>query len=329
MSAGGTVVVDLGGSNLRVALVRGGRVSSVTRRASGELGGFDAVVAAIATEAGRLAGEHGTDGPVVVASAGSFDRATGTILSGANLGWRNVPFRSALSAQLGGRPVLMENDLSCAALGEWRHGAGSGSVLLAMVGIGTGVGLGVVAGGAIRSGSHGLAGEIGHLPIGEPSRRPCGCGRTGCLETEASGRALAARGRELLASGAAPALGDAAGDDPAAVTGAIVLEAAAGGDAACQELVDAAVRRLAMALRVVCFVADPDVVVVGGGVGRNEWFYDRLEHAARGELDGWPVSLRRSTLGDDAALLGGAVLAGTPQRSGGTDDLGLPSTSET
>ena len=88
----------------------------------------------------------------------------------------------------------MDNDANVAALGEWRFGAGQGGASLLYVTISTGIGGGWVLGGRIWGGADGMAGEIGHMLV-RPGGAACVCGRRGCLEAEACGRAIAAKAR--------------------------------------------------------------------------------------------------------------------------------------
>ena len=119
---------------------------------------------------------------------GLVDVERGAVKHAVNLGvdgeW--VPLRAELEARLG-VPVAVENDVNVATLGAV---ALSGIRDLVYLSIGTGLAAGLVLDGTLRRGATGAAGEIGHVPI-DPLGAVCQCGQRGCLETVASGRALA------------------------------------------------------------------------------------------------------------------------------------------
>jgi predicted NBD/HSP70 family sugar kinase len=152
-----------------------------------------------------------------------------------------------LLAELIGVPVLVENDVNAATLGAV---ALSGADDLVYLSIGTGLAAGLVLDGRLRRGDHGAAGEVGHVPV-DPSGQPCSCGQRGCLETVASGTALAA---------AWPS-----GDQPAAQA---LFAAAASGDPAAIAIRDRFADGVAEAIRVLSLSVDPRTIVLGGGVAQ-------------------------------------------------------------
>jgi glucokinase len=147
-----------------------------------------------------------------------------------------------------GGPVTVGNDVNLAALGAAELLGRSGSV--AYLSIGTGLAVGYVIDGKVYAGSRGVAGEIGHLPI-DPSGVVCECGQTGCLETVASGAAIA---RRWARPDGTP--GDARS----------LLAAAAAGDIGAQMVRDDVCRWLGWAVALVVQTMDPDLIVLGGGV---------------------------------------------------------------
>ncbi len=91
---------------------------------------------------------------------------------------------------------MLENDANAAALGEMWLGAGRDVKELILLTLGTGIGGGIVVGGEVLAGAHGMAGEIGHMTV-IPDGNPCGCGNCGCLEKHASATAIAGMGRMM------------------------------------------------------------------------------------------------------------------------------------
>ncbi len=145
--------------------------------------------AARVVEALRKATDEELTGAVGIGVPGLVDVEQGAVKHAVNLDvdgdW--FPLRTLLADRLG-VPVVVENDVNAAALGAV---ALSGKEDLVYLSIGTGLAAGLVLGGRLRRGNHGAAGEIGHLPV-DPAGAPCQCGQRGCLETVASGSALAA-----------------------------------------------------------------------------------------------------------------------------------------
>ena len=209
-----------------------------------------------------LAGSGGRLVAVGVGAPGPLDPATGLVVHSPNLGWRDVPLGRLLSERLDA-PVALEDDANAAALGEWQFGAGAGADPFAFITVSSGVGSGIVVGGALLRGAHGLAGEVGHLTVDAEGPR-CGCGRRGCVEAYVGGAALARRARqswrsELLADGS-PAPRDADG----------VLRAARHGDPVALGLAGEAAEALGRALAAVAASIDPQRIAVGGALALGQ-----------------------------------------------------------
>ena len=158
---------------------------------------------------------------------GRVDPETGVISLAVNLGWHRLPIRERLEAILG-VPVAIENDVRAAAAGILDRGTLGDVRDFIYLSVGTGISAGVVIDGAVHRGTRGLAGEIGHIVV-DADGPVCPCGLRGCLETIASG----------------PAIARAAGDDR---TAADVYAAAAAGDATATAVVDRAGAALARAI---------------------------------------------------------------------------------
>ena len=182
----------------------------------------EAALDAIAAALVRLSGGRQL-GAVGVGAPGPLDPASGVIAHSPNLGWREIPFGPTLAARLG-VPVILDDDARSGALGEAILGAGSGADPVAYLTLSTGIGSGIVVGGELLRGAHGIAGEIGHLVI-DPAGPPCGCGRRGCVESFAGGASLARRARVAWPDGRL------ADGRPAPLDAAGVLRLARAGDA--------------------------------------------------------------------------------------------------
>ena len=140
-----------------------------------------------------------------------------------------------------------------------RYGATHGSSDFICVNIGTGIGTGLVIGGQLYRGARGLAGELGHIPMMVQGER-CRCGGQGCLETLASGIAIAARARLMLEQGVSSLLHDLTNHDPSHVTAKIVTAAAVQGDDLSINLLHDAGRRIGTALAIAVNLFSPEKV---------------------------------------------------------------------
>lgn len=131
---------------------------------------------------------------VGVALSGDVDRESGVVRDSPLLSWRGVRFAAMLEALIG-IPVVLENDVRALTTTEVLFGSGRDADSFAVITIGTGVGCGLFLNGRIVHGAHGVAGEIGHLPLA-PADALCSCGRYGCVEAVASTQAILARIRD-------------------------------------------------------------------------------------------------------------------------------------
>lgn len=246
------VGVDIGGSKvLAVAIDAAGDVRATSRLPSN--GGGAGVVESAADAVGRL-GQHlgvpvSAFSVVGVGVPGLVRPDSGEVTHAVNLGVGAGTL--SLGARLGeqlGVPVVVENDVNAAALGAAQV-LGLGDTDLAFLSIGTGLAAGLVTEGRLRRGARGAAGEIGHIPV-DPAGPLCPCGQRGCLETMASGSAIAAAWP--VADGLPPAT--------------TLFAAAAAGDVRAVQVRDTFADAVAAAVRLLVLTCDVETVVLGGGV---------------------------------------------------------------
>lgn len=296
-----TIAVDCGGSTLRVARAVGTSLESV-RSAPGpaRLEDLPDAIVAMADAAGATA--------VGVAVAGLVDAPHGV------LHW--MPHRPGGPVDLTrvgtalGIPVVIDNDANMAAYAEALAGAGAGYRMVLMVAVGTGIGGGLVIDGRVERG-RGHLGEIGHLQIA-PGAPPCPCGLTACWESAASGRAL-----DRAADGVVRA--DPRGVLAAATTGRRasgrdLVAAAVAGDPGSAHALSLVAEALGEGLANLTAVFDPDVVVVGGGVGMiGEPLLAParrvMEERRSGGRHRQPTPVVAARFGGDCALVGAALAA--------------------
>ena len=264
-----------------------------------------------------------------LAMAGPIDPETGIMDRPPNLMLLDGVSLKALWEPLFGLPVWVGNDADLAALGEYYFGAGrpnsespdaAGGDAVALpktlvyLTISTGVGGGVVYRGQVFLGASGMAAEVGHMAIeSSPDGPLCQCGSRGCLESLASGTAIARMARERLAEsgGAASVL---ATERPEDVTSGQVVQAAAQGDPLALGIIDRVVAVLGVGLTNVLHLYNPDVLVLGGGVSEGIQELDlmprihslMLERAMSGRHREFRFEL--SKLQGSGGMLGAAML---------------------
>lgn len=318
--------IDLGGTNLTVALVDGAHVlarrSDATPTGRGGAAIVDALRAATDAVLAEAAISRQEIAGAGVAVAGLVDAARSRVTVAPNIGLRDVPLAADLARALG-MPVALDNDSNAAAWGEFRHGAGQGLDECLVVTVGTGIGAGIVLEGRLRRGGTGAAGEIGHLCV-DRGGLACKCGKLGCLEQYASGSALV---RNVLRTLHADHGDHTAGlrrrvdASPAGLTGSMVTAAARSGDEFARAQIAEVGRWLGLGLAEAVTLLDVSVVIVGGGVGSAGDLLlgpaaDAL-HQALVERSPMPeVVVRPAALGNDAGVVGAAdlVLQVSPAR---------------
>ena len=298
-SAAYVVGIDVGRRWARAAIanIAGTVVARVDERA--KVGSARTLVGQLGALSRRLASEAGVDWTAVtqtvLGSPGVFDPARDYVAMAPNLpGWSRHGIVEAVRAQLG-TMVTFENDVNLAAIGEREHGHGRNVDSFVFLSIGTGVGMALVIEGHLYRGAHGAAGEVAYLPIGvgdphDPANR-----RRGAFEEAASAAAVVRIAREL--------------GMPASTTPERLFAAARRGDAAARKAVDVEARRLAMAIATVTPMLDPELVVLGGGIGRNgDLLLEPIEQELR-RLVPFRPRVVISALGPDAVLQGAVATA--------------------
>ena len=293
--------IDLGGSKIALGLVDS-RDSIVARRRidTNSDAGLESVIERIAVEVDALramlpAGQ-GVDA-VGIGAPGPVDHIRGDLLTLVNLpGISNTPFRRALQERLS-LPVALDHDAKVAALGEFHFGAGRERESMIYVVIGTGVGAAIIYQGRLIYGESNSAGESGHMTV-DPNGPRCHCGSRGCLETYASGPALA---RHYAAA------------TSETISGAEVAARAQAQDEAARDALATAGRALGIAIASMAMTLNIEQFVIGGGVAQAG---DLLLAPARESLTRYSfkavsaqVKVVASALGEDGPILGAAWLA--------------------
>jgi predicted NBD/HSP70 family sugar kinase len=299
--AGWVIAIDVGRSWIRLAVANLAGEVVARRSEKSQAGSSRTLVAQIIKLARALAGDAGVGYDrvtfTVIGSPGFVDRRSGTIRLAPNLaGWGDPGVLKTLRERLGSN-FTIENDVKLATLGEQAHGQGKGIPNFAFVSIGTGIGMGIVIEGRLYHGWRGAAGEIGFLPLGQTDgASTSGVHRRGWLESVAAADGVVANARPL-------GMGSR-------VTAKQVFEAARRGERAALEVVRIEAEHLARAVAALTSVIDPELVVLGGGIGGNGDLLIKPIEKRLGELLHLPPpKIVVSSLGDDAVVLGALATA--------------------
>ena len=208
-------------------------------------------------------------------------------------------------------PVFVENDARVMALGESYFGLAQGKENVLCLKIGAGIGMGMILNGKLYRGKSGFAGEFGHLEV-EPEGKLCICGKRGCLETVASGRAIASRAQKDMSNGMVSILGKLSGERPDHIDAEMVVEAAHLEDQYAIGLLSEMGEQLGKGIAVLINIFNPEMIIIGGKIGAAEnYIIDPLQLS----LNKYAISrIKRdcqivtSELRGKAALLGAFAL---------------------
>ena len=277
--------IDVGGTKCLGVLFDGGKVVNSVRRPTPHADDLVSTLAEIARELGDYK-TLGVGVPGLITPQGVVRESPNLV------GAIELDLRTQLEAELG-HEIDVESDATCAAHAEWQFGAGRGATDMWMVTLGTGIGGGCVSGSKLQRGSHGFAGEIGHMVV-ESQGLPCPCGQRGCWERYASG------------SGLATIAGGERGEE--------VIARAVAGDKEALGYLDTFGRWVAVGLVNLTNITDPDVIVIGGGLAEaadsvmpfvKKWFKELLYAPDNREHP----ELRVAQLGERAGAIGAALLS--------------------
>ena len=281
--------VDVGGTKVAAAAVEGGQPRHAVEHPT-VLHSSEALLDGIESAVREVTAAAGEPEAIGIGVPSQVEFATGTVLASVNIPLAGVPLGGELGRRFG-VPVYVDNDASCAALAE---ADAIGATELVMLTLGTGLGGGIVTGGRIFRGAHGLGGELGHVVV-EADGPECpggGCPNHGCLEALCSGTALErAAGRK----------------------GREVVEAARAGDAEAQAHLDRLGRYLGIGISNMVNVFQPEVVAIGGGLSAAaDLFLETAvaEAGSRALPTLWErASVQVAQAGSAAGVIGAGLLA--------------------
>jgi glucokinase len=311
------VGVDLGGTKILAGVVSAeNRILGRGKRNTPAKEGGPAILQAMTECVAEAIECAGVPREEVVAggigSPGPLDVKAGVILFSANLNVKDYPIGPELAAYLN-RPVMVQNDVRVGGYGEFRLGAGRGYRDIIAAFVGTGIGGCIIMGGEIVTGSTGNAGELGHMIVRAGGPR-CGCGARGCMEALASRSAIQRRINKAVRKGVPTVLGDKMTRKGGRLKSGDLAEAVASRDPVAVKASQRAAHFLGLGLGGLINVLGPEIVIIGGGVANalGDPWVDLVRTAARKQVITDPdghVRIVRATLGDDAGILGAALLA--------------------
>jgi predicted NBD/HSP70 family sugar kinase len=298
-TAAHVVGVDVGRSWVRVAIADLGGSVVGRRDERNRARGASALVARVHSLAHEVVAESGVAwGDVVhtvVGSPGVLDPVTGRLRYAPNLpGWGRPGLVDELRGAL--TPSLaIDNDTNLAALGERAYGHGRDVANFVYLSIGTGVGMGIVVGGELYRGARGAAGEVGFLPLAGGGLGAAGPGRAGAVEEAVAAGGIVRTGREMGLKGA--------------LTAERIFNAAKAGDPTALATVQREAERLAVVVAAVAAIVDPELIVLGGGIGANaDVLLGQLEEAVA-SLTPLRPPVVLSALGAEAIVRGAIATA--------------------
>ena len=309
------VGIDLGGTGIKAGIVdEQGNIIHKDSCPTGAERGYGAVIQDMANLAISVVEKSGHRmneiKAIGIGLPGVMDPRSGRMPFCTNLGWHDVPLIQEM-AKYTDRPVYVDNDATVAGLAESVAGVSAGCANSLFITLGTGVGGGVIIGGKVFSGSHGVASEIGHMVVVADGEM-CTCGMRGCWERYASATALIREGRKLCAENPDTALAKAVDGDLKAITAKHVIDLATQGDPDCAALFDRYVYFLCLGLRNMVSLYDPEVIALGGGVSHAGEF---LLNAVRAKLPSMVfykdmpfARVELAKLTNDAGIIGAAML---------------------
>ena len=297
--AGWVVGIDVGRKWVRAAIADIAGTILARRDERAKVSSARTLIGQIGGIARRLAGEGGVQWKqvthAVLGSPGVFDPAHGYVAMAPNLpGWGRHGLVEAVREELGTN-VHFENDVNLAALAERAHGHGRNVSNFVFLSVGTGIGMALVIDGQLYRGAHGAAGEVAYMPLGmgdphDPANR-----RRGAFEEAAAAAGVVRIARKLgMRMPLSPEK---------------IFMAARRGHLVASRVVQTEAARLALAIATVTPVLDPELVILGGGIGRNgDLLLEPIESELRQLLPFRPRVVV-SALGEDAVLRGAVATA--------------------
>lgn len=297
------VGVDVGGTNIKSALVKNGkvlqRVKLPTNGQQGPMSVINQIKKAIRTFSKPIAG-------IGIGIAGIIDSKKGIVQYSPNLvGWTNIKLAQMIKKEFK-VPVKILNDVNAICLGEWKFGAAKGHSNIFLFTLGTGVGGAAVCEGQLLFGANGFAGEFGHLTIKYDGKK-CTCAISGHLEGYVGARFIVARARRMIRQ------------QPSVltkykkITPHIIAREAKKGDAVSKKVFEQIGFYIGIGVSNIISLFDPDIIVISGGISKaGRILFEPIRKTVAQRVMGAQYrkyKIVAGKLGDDAGVLGAVYYA--------------------
>lgn len=313
--------IDLGGTNIAAAVVDGAyRIVEKDSVKTGKDRPYQEIIRDMAELALQLVQRAGCTPEQIeaigIGSPGVLDRNTGYVLYSNNIPWENVNLCGEFRRYFD-RPLYIDNDASCAALGEHIAGAARGYDSALCITLGTGIGGGLILNGKIYSGFNSAAGSMGHTTLISGGEQ-CTCGRRGCWEAYGSVTGLIRMANEQANRMPQGLLAKKRAEDTE-LTGKNIFEAARAGDEGAQDLVNRYLFYVAEGITNFINALQPEVITIGGGISREgDFILEPILRYIKRDVFCKNVKLpelKIATLGNDAGIIGAAFLKENQSRA--------------
>ena len=316
------VGVDLGGTNIRVALGNDeGRILAKISERTEKTKGPEGISEQIARIIRCLEKKEAKTGEIIgigIGSAGPLDLKRGGLMKPTNIPYDFIPLVEPLE-DIFHLPTYLLNDCSTAVMGEKFFGAGKNHENLAYITLSTGIGGGIYVDGHLLIGKDGNATEVGHFTIDYEGKLLCGCGKRGHWEAYCSGNGIPNYVRLLLSQGRFEGVKDSLlmrriSGDLDRLTAKILYDCAKAGDPLALELVDKIGILNSVGFACVVDAYDPSLITVGGSISlRNEsLIIDPIRRGVKEHARNRVPEIRITPLGDDVVLYGALAMVFYP-----------------
>ena len=316
------VGVDLGGTNIRVALGDDeGRILAKISERTEKTKGPEGISEQIARIIRCLEKKEAKTGEIIgigIGSAGPLDLKRGGLMKPTNIPYDFIPLVEPLE-DIFHLPTYLLNDCSTAVMGEKFFGAGKNHENLAYITLSTGIGGGIYVDGHLLIGKDGNATEVGHFTIDYEGKLLCGCGKRGHWEAYCSGNGIPNYVRLLLSQGRFEGVKDSLlmrriSGDLDRLTAKILYDCAKAGDPLALELVDKIGILNSVGFACVVDAYDPSLITVGGSISlRNEsLIIDPIRRGVKEHARNRVPEIKITPLGDDVVLYGALAMVFYP-----------------
>ncbi len=303
MKSEGWVGIDVGGTNIKAALVVGGkikkRIKLLTRAKQGFPESLNQIRCGIRPLIQWASG-------IGIGIAGIIDSKHGIVHYSPNLkGWNDIQLSSILEHEFK-KPVKILNDVNAICLAEWQYGAARGGNNVFLFTLGTGVGGAAVCEGKPLFGANNFAGEFGHTTIKYDGPR-CVCGNYGCLERYVGARYIVARAKRKMKKQKSSL------ENFRNLTPEVIAQQAKNGDKVAQKIFSEIGSHIGVGVSNIIDLFDPEIIVVSGGISKaGSILFAPIKKTVAQRVVGAKFrdyKIVPAKLGDDAGILGAVYFA--------------------